>query len=666
MTHERQTPIKIVLSEGGGSSGHPANDASPRGEARRKPLSLRRKLIFASVATLIFFAGLEGVLRVIVAPTVTRREDPFVGFVGSTPLFETLRDGEVTVAKTAPSKQTWFNEQRFPIVKPPDTIRVVCLGGSTTYGRPFNDRTSFAGWLRELLPLADPVHDWEVINAGGISYASYRVARVMEELAFYDVDIFIVYTGQNEFLEWRTYGDWMERDPSIGWLSNAVVEHTRIGSLLRSGLETTGLRSSSRATRDSRFRLPGEVDEMLNHSIGPENYQRDTAWAESVVSHFEHNLDRMRQTAIESGARFVLVTPISKLRDCSPFKSDFGMEVSGPARTRLGGEVQRAESLVRGGEFASALEVLDAVLSEDREHAGVHYLRGQALFGLGQFEAARTAYDKAIDLDVCPLRATAPIRQALRRVASEDHVIRVATDTWLERELRREFGHNCPGSESFLDHVHPTIEVHRGLATEIIRALRESGVGLSELSTEQLAETNHTILGRIDKREMGVAYRNLAKLWHWCGKFSEAISVARDALRLIPEDLETRFVLADSLATLGESDEAIRQYDALFERGDYPPALLTFGELLLQRGHPTAAKAFLLQAVLVDEGERLGRVYFLLGQSHETLGENELAVDCFVNAQELLPQNAQVSKALRRSKSATKETPEKRNREKQP
>jgi len=34
----------------------------------------------------------------------------------------------------------------------------------------------------ELLPEADKSKKWEVINAGGISYASYRVARVMEEL----------------------------------------------------------------------------------------------------------------------------------------------------------------------------------------------------------------------------------------------------------------------------------------------------------------------------------------------------------------------------------------------------------------------------------------------------------------------------------------------------
>ena len=44
-----------------------------------------------------------------------------------------------------------------------------------------------------------------MINAGGISYASYRVAVVIKELARYEPDLFIIYTGHNEFLEERTY-----------------------------------------------------------------------------------------------------------------------------------------------------------------------------------------------------------------------------------------------------------------------------------------------------------------------------------------------------------------------------------------------------------------------------------------------------------------------------
>ncbi len=62
--------------------------------------------------------------------------------------------------------------QRFGATKEPEARRLFCIGGSTTYGRPFDDATSFCGWLRGFLERVDPEREWEVVNAGGISYAS--------------------------------------------------------------------------------------------------------------------------------------------------------------------------------------------------------------------------------------------------------------------------------------------------------------------------------------------------------------------------------------------------------------------------------------------------------------------------------------------------------------
>ena len=128
---------------------------------------------------------------------------------------------------TSPSKVRWFNPQRFPKKKASRTYRIFSLGGSTTYGRPYDDNASFSGWLRELLVPADPSRTWEVINAGGISYASYRVAAVMEELIQYEPDLFIIYTGHNEFLERRTYRTLLEAPKPLTTVG-ALASRTRI------------------------------------------------------------------------------------------------------------------------------------------------------------------------------------------------------------------------------------------------------------------------------------------------------------------------------------------------------------------------------------------------------------------------------------------------------
>ena len=142
-----------------------------------------------------------------------------------------------------------------------------CLGGSTTFGRPYDDQTSFCGWLRELLAVAYPEGNWEVVNAGGVSYASYRVAALMEELVAYEPDLFIVYTGHNEFLEERTYGDVRTQSPAQHWLTTAATR-TRIGAAFHRLL---AVRESGAPWNN----LPTDFETVLDNTIGPTSYVRD-------------------------------------------------------------------------------------------------------------------------------------------------------------------------------------------------------------------------------------------------------------------------------------------------------------------------------------------------------------------------------------------------------
>ncbi|MEO2035244.1 MAG: hypothetical protein ABGZ35_24465, partial [Planctomycetaceae bacterium] len=171
-----------------------SNVEEPKEANRRRSLPVRKKILFAFMITVAFFAVLELLLAAFGVRPITYSEDPFVGFTSRSPLFEEVQSpGGQTALRTAPGKLDWFNLQEFPLKKEQNDYRIFCMGGSTTYGRPYNDATSFGGWLREFLKTADSKHNWQVINAGGISYASYRVASLMEELIEYEPDLFIIY-----------------------------------------------------------------------------------------------------------------------------------------------------------------------------------------------------------------------------------------------------------------------------------------------------------------------------------------------------------------------------------------------------------------------------------------------------------------------------------------
>ena len=129
--------------------------------------------------------------------------DPFVGFRSTRPLF--VRNDEKSCYETAANRLKFFRPESFSASKSPTEFRVFCLGGSTVQGRPFKIETSFTTWLEISLQAADPSRQWQVVNCGGISYASYRLVPILREVLDYQPDLVVLYTGHNEFLEDRTY-----------------------------------------------------------------------------------------------------------------------------------------------------------------------------------------------------------------------------------------------------------------------------------------------------------------------------------------------------------------------------------------------------------------------------------------------------------------------------
>ncbi|KAA5543256.1 O-GlcNAc transferase [Roseiconus nitratireducens] len=595
-------------------------------ELKSRSLGIGKKLLFAVVATAGFVVAIELLLAATMPSRQASLEDPYVGFAGSLPLLEEQQDSTGRgLVRFNRAKLVWFNNQSFLADKPPRTYRIVCLGGSTTFGRPFDDSTSFCGWLRHLLPMVDDERNWEVINAGGISYASYRVARVMQEFSPYEVDLFILYTGQNEFLEQRTYGDLMGPPTLTARISRFALA-THLGRLASDLVERFETPQDDAA---SKTLLSGEVDEILNHTIGPVDYDRDDAWHRGVESHFRLNLHRMCDIASAAGARLVLVNPASNLRDCAPFKSSFDASLSEAETAALSEQLRQAKTALQVGDAEGGLQRLIPIAATDPRNAEVQFLLGNGLLAEEQPETALAAMQNAIDEDVCPLRATRPIKRILREVARRDDVIQVDFEKKLSDHVEAEIGHRCLGNESFLDHVHPSIEAHGLLARAIIAALVREHVVQRTPTTEEVGRAGRTIEGGIDRRAQTIAFRNLAKVMHWAGKFDEASRSARDALRLSPTDLESRFVLADSLANSGQEDAALDQYRTLFQTGTFDRALLPYGELLAERGENSAAKAYLMEAIFATQGQTQAHAFRSLGRLHERLGEDALAQECF-------------------------------------
>lgn len=313
-------------------------------------VSVTRKLSFTAITVISLFAAGEAILRLAGVRPVLYDEDPYVGFSSQIPLFVERDDpngGAVMV--TADNKLALFNPQQFTRNKRPGTRRVFCVGGSTTFGRPYDDMTSFCGWLREMLLEADPSVNWELINAGGVSYASYRVAALVEELIRYEPDLFIIYSGHNEFLERRTYSRIISTPRLVRGLG-AVLSGTRIYAALSKAVDRAGGRPAGEAGK--RAYLPGEVKTILERSLGPQEYHRDDELRQKVFDHYREALRIDPDHAEANGSLACALTEKGKLDEAISFyrralklKPDCA-----EVHHRL------ARTLVMAGQFDQALE----------------------------------------------------------------------------------------------------------------------------------------------------------------------------------------------------------------------------------------------------------------------------------------------------------------------
>ncbi|HIF98506.1 MAG TPA: tetratricopeptide repeat protein [Myxococcales bacterium] len=579
------------------------------------------KFIFSIAIWLAFFVLLEGGLAILGVEPRMNTEDPYVGFASHIPLFvpDLDADGEA-IWRTADNKRRFFNSQSFLNEKSVGTQRVFCLGGSTTYGRPYSDATSFCGWLREFLPVAAPNSSWEVVNAGGISYASYRVAALTQELVDHEPDFFVIYTGHNEFLEDRTYGELRDRNPILKRV-DSLLRSTRIDAALRDVLET-------RRNSDQPVILRGEVSAVLDGSIGPSAYERNDVLRDQVLAHYRYNLDRIIRLARSSGAEPILVVPASNLRACSPFRSTHFEGLTQLEIQRWEEAMDAGRIAVSEGDLSRAAQAFAEATVLDPRRADSHYKFGQVMLQLGQSEQAEASLRRALDEDVCPLRALSPVASIVREVAREKDVLIVDFETLVETRVIAEKGHGAPGDDWFLDHVHPTIEGHRFLALEIIRALGGAGWIPAEgtITAKEEESVTRAVLESVDQRTHGMALRNLAKVLSWAGKTEDAGRLAQKASDYLDDDANLDFILGTHAAEAGNLEEALLHYrQALARDPGYTKALNNLGTTLAGLGRDTEAIEAYREALSIapqHTGARFNLANALLRQ-----GKTQLAID---------------------------------------
>ena len=434
--------------------------------ASQSPNSGKRRCLFGLMAFLLAvvpFVLLELGLRMlgIGAPTVSG--DRHAGF-GPQKLFEI--DHEAHVYRTSLAHTRFFVPQEFPVQKEQDGFRVFCLGGSTVQGRPYRPETAFSSWLELEWDACHPGRSAQVINCGGISYASYRLRPILEEVLEYEPDLIVLATGHNEFLEDRTYGAIKSRSGVRIWIEQSAQSlHTvRWLQQISSGPESLDAPPSSEI-------LPEQVETRLDDSSGYASYHRDEAWRTKVIAEFESSLEEMVQLCDAQEVPMILVQLGANLRDCPPFKSEHKQELSVDDEQQWQMLFDRA-SEIDATDPDQALANYEQARDIDDQHALLHFRIARCLDRLQQFEAARESYNAALTHDICPLRMLKPVGEIIAATADKYDVPFVDAQALVNEQCLQ----GIPGYDSYIDHVHPSIEVHQMIARAIAERVAAAGI----------------------------------------------------------------------------------------------------------------------------------------------------------------------------------------------
>jgi tetratricopeptide (TPR) repeat protein len=365
-----------------------------------------------------------------------------------------------------------------PVKADQETLRIFVFGESAAEGDPA-PAFGFARILQVLLREHYPGRKIEVINTAVTAINSHVIRPIAYECVRYSGDVWLIYMGNNEvvgpFGAGTVFGP---QAPSLSLIRASIaVKGSRTGQLIDNVL--------LHVHRGARPQEWEGMEMFLKQQV-----RQDDPRMTAVYAHFQRNLSEIVGAGVSCGAKVIVSTVGSNLRDCPPFGSLHLMELAPSKLAEWESKYQAGVGLETQGKFAEAILQYQQMTQVDDRFAELHFRLARCYAASGSPEEARRHYTLARDLDTLRFRADSHLNDIVRRVASEWQKRGVhLADT--EAALARESSDGIPGEELFYEHVHLTFQgnyiVARQLADLVVRALSESPTAKSDTGTPFLS-----------------------------------------------------------------------------------------------------------------------------------------------------------------------------------
>ena len=398
----------------------------------------------------------------------------------------------------SPRPEARFRTQRISLEKDRNTLRIVCLGDSTTYGLPFDLPAPFSCWLEERLSVLLPEQTAQVLNLGGPGLDARAILSLFHEVAVADADLYVLYCGHNELLESNlpaALDPWSDR-------ARRLVEKTRLGRTL--------LKMAPRSPDAALVEVLRRSDTIRREPPIP------PAAIDRACRNFEASFRALIEAIHGAGRKALICLPVSDAVDTPPQVSCFSRVLTEAQQNQFQTELDRLRAERRQAEsdpqaamtrVDQALSSLASLTSIDPSVAAVHYERARWLLLRGDLELARKSFERALDADSHPIRATSRIRRILLEIAAELAVPSADPLPLFVREARG----SLPRQQGlFVDYCHPDLRGHELIADSILACMKENDLPVprNQLRTEEPSREEYRLrMGFRDDQQAAVLAR---------------------------------------------------------------------------------------------------------------------------------------------------------------
>ena len=308
----------------------------------------------------------------------------------------------------------------------------------------------------------------------------------------------------------------------------------------------------------------------------------DDPGMEKVYSHFRVNLEDTLDVIGRGGAKAVVSTVATNLRDSAPFASQHRDLFSERDLAKWDELHAKGVALAEAGRYAEASAHLLEAEKLDDTHAGLQFLLGRCHWEMGDSREAMRRYRLARELDTLRFRADSRINQIIRETAAdraEEGIFLVDA----AREMEARSARGIPGSDLFHEHVHMNFRGNYLLAKSVFQQIEE--ILPSEMARSRAEDGR---LPTFEESMRGLAltgfdrHRIAAEVLDRLGRppFTNQLNHEEAMEQAQRREAELRrFTTPDGLL------EARREYEqALQGRGDDPWLHHNFAMLLYQAG----------------------------------------------------------------------------------